>query len=211
MYKKLSDEQLNNLIEAGIEEFSKKGYEKANLSGIAKAAGMSVGVIYKYYADKEALFLSCVRHCLNDLNDILKDAAAKSTDVTDSVRSVIHALILHARTHENINRMYHEITSLKDRDFTKDLAEEVEGLSALVYTDLIRKAQADHQCRMDIDAPLFAFFFDNLFMMIQFSYCCDYYRERLKLYCGENIFDDDKRMEEELTKFLLGAVAPRDC
>jgi len=206
MYKKLSDEQLNRLIEAGIDEFANKGFDRANLSIIAKEAGMSVGVIYKYYADKEALFLSCVRYCLGALTDALKDVAFKSNNVEESIRSVIHTLITHAKTHQNINRMYHEITAGGAKQFSKELAIEVEGISALVYTDLIRKAQMDHQCRIDADAGLFAFFFDNLFMMLQFSYCCDYYHERLKLYCGEDIFNNDKKVEEELVKFLSGAI-----
>lgn len=206
MYKKLSDDQLNNLLRSGIDEFAQNGYEKASLKKIAEASGISVGVIYKYYADKEALFLACVKHCLTDLNDVLKDAASKSVDVSDSIKGVIHALIAHSKNHQNINRMYHEITSIRNEDLTASLAKEVEGLSSLVYTDLIRKAQSEGKCRTDIDAPLFAFFFDNLFMMIQFSYCCDYYQERLKLYCGEEIFGDDGKMEEELTKFMLGAV-----
>lgn len=206
MYKKLSDEKLNSLIEAGINEFADKGFDKANLSGIAKSAGMSVGVIYKYYEDKEAFFLACVNHCLGALTDALKEVAFKSNDIEDSVRSVIRTLIEHSKKHININRMYHEITAGGAKQFAVSLSERVEGMSALVYTDLIRKAQMDHQCRTDVDAAMFAFFFDNLFMMLQFSYSCDYYRERLKLYCGEDIFDNDAMVEEQLTKFMLGAI-----
>ena len=102
--------------------------------------------------------------------------------------------------------MYHEITGVGTSKFSTMLAEEVEGISALVYTDLIRKAQENGACRKDSDPALFAFFFDSLFMMIQFSFTCDYYRERLKLYCGEDIFEDDERVERELMKFLAGAL-----
>ena len=42
--------------------------------------------------------------------------------------------------------------------------------------------------------------------MLQFSYSCEYYRERLKLYCGEEIFEDDEKMEKELIRFLNGAL-----
>ena len=107
--------------------------------------------------------------------------------------------------------MYHEITGIATAQFSGDLAEEVEGLSALVYTDLLRKAQENHMCREDADPALFAFFFDSLFMMLQFSYACEYYRERLKLYCGVDIFDDDERVERELVKFLAAALGVKTC
>ena len=58
MYKKLTDEQIQIIIDSGIAEFAKEGYVGANLSRIAKDAG---GVIYMYYAYKESLFLACVR------------------------------------------------------------------------------------------------------------------------------------------------------
>lgn len=206
MYKRLSEEKLHELIDAGINEFAEKGYEKANLSVIARHAGISVGVIYKYYADKEALFLACVRYSLEDLTTALKEAAFRSDDFEESIRGVIHTLIIHAKEHPDINRMYHEITAGSTKQFSKMLAEEVEGISALVYTDIVRKAQEDGVCRKDADPSLVAFFFDNLFMMLQFSYSCDYYRERLKLYCGEDIFDYDAKVEEELSKFLFSSL-----
>ena len=206
MYKKLSDEKLDALIAAGIQEFAENGYVGARLGAIANRAGISVGVIYKYYADKDALFLECVRYSLQALTDALKEVAFKSDDVFESLSSVVRTLIEHAKAHQEINRMYHEITGVGTSKFSTMLAEEVEGISALVYTDLIRKAQENGTCRKDADPALFAFFFDSLFMMIQFSFTCDYYRERLKLYCGEDIFEDDEKVERELMKFLAGAL-----
>ena len=58
MYKKLTDEQIQIIIDSGIAEFAHEGFVGANLSRIAKSAGVSVGVIYKYYADKKDLFLA---------------------------------------------------------------------------------------------------------------------------------------------------------
>lgn len=206
MYKKLGEEKLQELIAAGIGEFAEKGYEKANLSCIARHAGISVGVIYKYYTDKEALFLECVRYSLEALTSALKEAAFKSDDFEECIRGVIHTLILHAKEHPDINRMYHEITAGGTKQFSKMLVQEVEGISALVYTDIVRKAQEDGVVRKDADPAMVAFFFDNLFMMLQFSYSCEYYRERFKLYCGEDIFDYDARVEEELTRFLFTSL-----
>lgn len=210
MYKKLSEEKQTELIEAGIREFSARGYQGARLSAIAKSADLSVGVIYKYYADKDALFLSCVRFSLQALTNALKDVAFKSDDVYESLRSVVHTLICHAKEHKEINRMYHEITGIGAAHFSEMLAKEVEEITALVYTDLLKKAQENHACRMDADPAMFAFFFDSLFMMIQFSYCCEYYRKRLELYCGSGVFNDDEKMEEQLMKFLSGALGLSD-
>lgn len=206
MYEKLSDEKQHKILQAAIGEFAEKGYERAGISTIARSAGVSVGVIYKYYKDKDALFLSCVRSSLSPLSEALTEAAQKSDRLGESLRSVIRALIEHAHKHRKVNRMYHEITAISAGKFSRELAGEIESISALVYTELIRKAQAEHKCRSDGDPRLFAFFFDNLLMMLQFSYSCDYYRERLKLYCGEDVFENDEKMASELERFLSGAL-----
>ena len=64
MYKKLDDTSLNKLLEAGIDEFAEHGLDKTVMSSIAGRAGVSVGVIYKYFEDKDAFFLACVDHSL---------------------------------------------------------------------------------------------------------------------------------------------------
>lgn len=206
MYKKLSDEKKQIIIDSGIEEFAKEGFVGANLARIAKGAGVSVGVIYKYYKDKEDLFLACVRYGLNDLTEALKEVAFKSDDLEASIRAVVRTLINHSKNNQNINMMYNEITSGGAKQFATMLAEEIEGISALVYTDLLRKAKEEGRCRNDLNPAMAAFFIDNLFMMLQFSYSCDYYKERMKLYLGEAAFDDDETMEEELVKFIGNAL-----
>ena len=55
------------------------------------------------------------------------------------------------------------------------------------------------------DPGLFAFFFDNLLMMLQFTYCCDYYRERFRIYCGAEPEDMNPSIRKEMLKFLESA------
>ena len=82
----------------------------------------------------------------------------------------------------------------------------MEALSAGVYTSLIRQAQEDKKVKQDILPGLFAFFLDNLFMMLQFSYSCSYYRERFKIYAGEDILEHDELVVEQFMKFFRAAL-----
>ena len=49
MLKKLSEEQLERLLEAGVGEFALRGLAGTNMRTIADRAGISVGALYKYY------------------------------------------------------------------------------------------------------------------------------------------------------------------
>jgi hypothetical protein len=61
------------------------------------------------------------------------------------------------------------------------------------------------EARTDCDPGMFAFLIDNLFMMLQFSYACDYYRERFKLYAGADIFKKDDFVVDQTLKFIKAA------
>jgi len=205
MYKKLDEEKLNSLILAGIEEFSEKGLSGANLKNISKKANLSVGVIYKYYEDKNSLFIACVHYSLQTLQNLLEDILKNEDDFELCIKKIIHVTIQSSEDGNQINKMYNTISSREADVFAVELAREIEGVSARVYTELVQKAQADGKCPSKANAALFAFIFDSILMMIQFSFSCDYYKERLKLYCGEEIFTNKQLLEDNLVLFILQA------
>lgn len=204
MYRKLDDEMVNNLLESGISEFAENGFDKANIADIARRSGLSVGVIYKYFGDKDGFFLACVRHSLQLLDEVLSTAVSEDRDIYSNMEMVIRALVINAAEHKNYYVMYHEITAGGCRKFAKQLAEEIEQVSAKAYGTLIEDARRKGLVRQDIDAKMFAFFFDNLLMMLHFSLSCDYYIERMKIYCGKEPSEDE--LVNELMKFVKSAL-----
>ena len=64
MYKRLDPAALDAILECGVDEFARCGFQPASVASVAKNAGVSVGVIYKYFGDKDAFFLACVRQSL---------------------------------------------------------------------------------------------------------------------------------------------------
>ena len=64
MYKKLDEKTIEAILESGIDVFVEKGLMGAGMNEIAKRSGVSVGVIYKYFSDKDSFFLHCVNHSL---------------------------------------------------------------------------------------------------------------------------------------------------
>ena len=206
MYKKLDETALEAILEAGIEEFARCGFQPASVADVAKKAGVSVGVIYKYFGDKEAFFLACVRHSLDLLDQTLHEVAAAGGSMEDRVRRLITALITQSRQHASYNAMYNEITAGSCRKFAPMLAREIEQKTAALYTALFSDAQQRGEITNTVAPELFAFFFDNLLMMLQFSCSCEYYRERMEIFCGRDAAQDDRKLTGALTRFVLGAM-----
>ena len=162
MYKKLEDQTIDAILEAGIDEFVEKGLQGAAMSSIAKKSGVSVGVIYKYFTDKDTFFLRCLDHSLELLNDVLREAVAEVEDLQGCIRKIVAALISNSKIHSNYNAMYNEIMSGSCRKYAKDLVNRIEGRSAEAYRGLIEQAQKNGQITTETDAGILAFFFDNL-------------------------------------------------
>ena len=206
MYKKLDEKTMHLILETGIDQFARFGLDRANINTIAKAAGVSVGVLYKYFGDKDSFFLACVRHSLAQLDQVLQEAVAHETDIESGIRSIISALIVHAREHQCHNALYNEITSGGCKKYAKELAGEIEGRTEKVYSQLLENARAAGTVDPELDPALFAFFLDNLFMMLQFSYSCDYYAERMKIFCGADIADYTEKVTEYFIRFAKNAL-----
>lgn len=210
MYKKLDENSIDAILETGIDEFAENGLDGANINHIAKKAGVSVGVIYKYYGDKEKFFLACVRYSLSLLDEVLSAAVQFETDVLSGIRSIISALIEHAKAHPSHNAMYNEISSGSCKRYAALLAQEIESKTAAAYSGLIENAKNAGKVDPELDPKLFAFFIDDLLMMLQFSYSCDYYRERMKIFCGEDILENTEKLTEEFMRFVSSALKVRE-
>ena len=204
MLKKLAEEQLEQLLEAGVEEFALQGLAGANMRTIAERAGVSVGALYKYYGDKEGFFRACLDRSLEALDAVLAEVIGKEAGFREYARRIIRALLRFSREHAGYVRLYCALAASGGKD-ARELAREIEGVTSRLYAGTIAAGQAAGDLRRDMDPAMLAFFFDNLLMMLQFTGCCDYYRERFRLYCGGTPEEQEERLERELLKFLEAA------
>lgn len=204
MLKKLTEEKLDEILEAGISEFAENGLRQTSMNAIAQRAQISVGVLYKYYENKDAFFDACVARCTAELDDYLQQLCTQKKKPLDYARELIDAVQQFSSRHRDHIRLYYEATRTNDPQRAAHLARQVESISAGLYTKIILQAQEAGDVRSDLDPRMFAFFFDNLLIMMQFSYCCPYYQERLKLYAAEEILDNS-HITNQLLKFMESA------
>lgn len=60
--------------EAALKLFCEKGYFKTTTNEIAKVAGISIGSLYSYYSDKDAVFLEVLDEYNNLFGDVFNDS-----------------------------------------------------------------------------------------------------------------------------------------
>lgn len=65
--QKRSIEKKERIINAGFDLICQKGYYNTNTAEIAKAAGVSTGIIYQYFKDKHDILLAGIERYASDI------------------------------------------------------------------------------------------------------------------------------------------------
>lgn len=205
----ISAEKREKILSVATHEFSENGFENTNINIIAKKAGVSVGSLYKYFDTKRELFLTVVQSGIAELQRTLEHVYESDEPILSKLETVIRSIQRTSRDSELI-RLYGGISSQENAGMAREIAREMEGVSARVYTELIRQGQARGEIRSDIDAAMAAYMLDNIFMSLQFSYACTYYEERFRVYAGDDIFDRDDYVVGQIIMFVKSALEKRE-
>lgn len=199
-------EKRARVIDAATKEFAKKGYHDASISTIASKAGISVGAIYKYFENKQDLFLTIIDESISRVETLLLGLAKTDEDVMIKVEKILREIITVSREDGVLINLYNSMTSINDKKLASQFATEMEKVTAEIYTEAIREGQETGEIRKDIDPSIAAFLIDDLFMSLQFSFASDYYVQRFKIYCGEDAPEKDEFVIREVLKFIKSAL-----
>ena len=195
-------------MKAAVDEFSKYGYEHCNTNRVAAAAGISVGSLFQYFDSKEDLFITTVKYGSAEMKKELNELAnEEEEDVYNKVEKVLRTVQDHSRRNVNLIRLYNEMTSHGNSGLVLQEVDWLESFTATLYAQLIEKAKAEGVVRPDCDARMFAYLLDSIFMTLQFSYTCDYYKERFKVYVSSDILQRDEFVIEQTMKFIKSAFS----
>lgn len=205
-FDNLPEEKRRRILEVATKEFAKKGYHDASISNIASKSGISVGAVYKYFDNKQDLFLTIADHSIDRMEQLLLGLAEADEDVIIKVEKILREIISASRENGVLVKLYNGMTAINDKKLAKQFAVEMESMTARIYTEAIIEGQKNGEIRKDIDPQVAALLIDNLFMNLQFSYAGDYYEERFKIFCGEDVHQRDEFIIEQILKFIKSAL-----
>ena len=87
------------------------------------------------------------------------------------------------------------------------LSRSIEGIAADAYRRLLGQAQARGEIDAALDTSVAAFCLDNLLLMLQYSFGCRYYQERLALFAGKSAIPDPQAVINATMRFITNALA----
>ena len=199
-FQNLHPEKQNRILRAAGDEFARHGYENAKMSEIANAAKVSVGSLYKYFANKQDMYLEVIQSSIAEMERLLTILSQEDVDILKKAERIIREIQRSARRDPLLMKLYSGAMAQNDPEMAAYFAREIETATARIYCKAIREAQEAGEIRKDIDPEISAFLLHSLFMMLQFSYACEYHKERRKLYTAEDTPDD--YVVKQILKFI---------
>jgi len=95
------------ILQGAIQVLVRAGYERANTTLIAKAAGVSVGSLYQYYPNKDAVFSALLQRELGRALELMQAAATSDPSLGFETRllRVISALLAFKADNPRLHRV----------------------------------------------------------------------------------------------------------
>ncbi len=120
--QKRSIEKKEKIIKAGFELICEKGYYNTNTAEIAKAAGVSTGIIYQYFKDKHDILVEGIKRYASDIFYPMLNVTSNIKIDKNNLDSVLRNMINTFIENHKLSQIAHEeIMSMTHSD--KEIAE----------------------------------------------------------------------------------------
>lgn len=106
-----------------------------------KKAGVSVGSLYKYFENKQDLFLTVVQHSISQMEELLNVLAVSDEDILIKVEKIIRTIQSSSRESAVLVKLYNAMTAENDPRFASQFAYEMESMTSRIYRIAIAEGQ----------------------------------------------------------------------
>ncbi len=146
------------IFSAALRVIKRQGFHKARMADIAREAGISYGLVYHYFRNKEDLFESILQHWWDGLFRLMAEIDRSPADLRSQLRQVIDYFLNHyQRQPEMVNIFITEI-SRSTTNLSPARLEHFTSFMALTE-ELMAQGQRSGVLRTDLRARYLTFIF----------------------------------------------------
>ena len=113
------------LLEAAEDVFGERGFERAAIADITRAANVAQGTFYVYFESKKEIFTELVETLGATLRERLADAVAGLPDEANKERAAFSAFLAYIAEHQHLYRIVRQAEFVDEglyRDYYRRLA-----------------------------------------------------------------------------------------
>ena len=205
-FVRLPSEKQERLLTTAKHAFAEGGFAATSVNAIAAAAGISIGTLYKYFRSKEDLFLAIIGQGHDLLQSVLEGIVTGPDPLPAKIERLLNAAVTYSEQDPDFVKIYIDCTTQGLAQLAARLSRSIESIAADAYRRLLSEAQAQGEIDPGLDTSVAAFCLDNLLLMLQYSFGCGYYRERLALFAGHPALSDPRMVIKASMRFIANAL-----
>ena len=147
------EERRQQILQAAVRAFARKGYHACRVSDIAAEAGVAYGLVYHYFASKEALLQAIFDETWGAMLDTIGSVEQLDEPATEQVRKVTEIVLrTWKRDPDLVRLLVREVT--RNQQLERETDEIERAFEALQR--IVERGQAAGEFRSDLDARLAA-------------------------------------------------------
>lgn len=200
-FLKLPDEKRLFILNAAAEIFASEGYHHASISDICKNAGISNGALYKYFKNKEDMFLSIIDYGIDLVNGLYQQFDTNKP-VLPTLKAIFTGINRMARDRSFIISIYLDIGTCTLNSFAEKKSADLEIIGRDFLTKLLTNAVSRGEIKNSVDIRSTVYFIDNLIILYSYSTVSVHYCKRLLAFMHEKKDVPEKKK----IAFMLEAV-----
>jgi len=139
--------QRQEMLAAGLELFSEKGYHNVSMNEIAQKAEFAIGTLYKFFKNKEDLYKALVLEKSDKIHDAVMKAIEGSDDEIEKLRNYVRAKGQFFRENASMVRLYFaetrgasfNVMAGLDREIRERYGQFLEALASVFRSGIKRK------------------------------------------------------------------------
>jgi AcrR family transcriptional regulator len=180
----LVQKRLPGIIEASTHEFGTKGFHAATVHDVAKRAGVSVGMIYQYAADKEDLLYLTISEIVAEYVAEIERVLGAVSDPYARFTGVVMALASVVDRRKVAARLGYRESRYLTREHLDDIKARERLIGAMVAR-CVEECVAAAVFRADVNVQMLSY---QCMIFVQ-SWAVSSWRLPKRLTCGEYVMD----------------------
>ncbi|HST13300.1 MAG TPA: TetR/AcrR family transcriptional regulator [Gaiellaceae bacterium] len=148
-----ADDKPRRILDAALRVFAAQGYDSSRVADVAKEAGVAYGLVYHYYASKEAVLEAVFREAWGRLLAAVALAEDTDDDAAEQLELVVKIVLRTWRDDPDLVRLL--VREVTRNPHIQDELDEI-GQAFASLERMVRRGQADGTFRAELDPKLAA-------------------------------------------------------
>lgn len=186
-FAKLAPDVQTKILDAAANVFAEEGYHYASISNICRQANISNGALYKYFKNKETLFLAVVDYSVKLVEtDLYQKYILNSQSLLQSVQNLLRGLVRFIDAHLDYMSIYCDLGSNSMNRFAAVTAEKYRKVSSIYTIEMVAEAKKRHEIGSRIQNDVAAYLIDSYITLFAYSLVSEYHTNRFNSFFISN-------------------------